>query len=66
LAVVIASPIAFYLINLWLESFAYHIKVEIDIFITAAALAIMTALATVTWQSLRAASANPVKALRYE
>ncbi|MEX2233942.1 MAG: ABC transporter permease [Cyclobacteriaceae bacterium] len=66
LAVVIASPVALYLIDLWLHGFAYHFKVGADIFIIAALLAIGIALATVTWQSLKAAYANPVKALRYE
>lgn len=66
LALVIASPVAFYLINLWLEGFAYHVKIGADIFMMAALLAIGIALATVTWQALKAAYANPVKALRYE
>jgi putative ABC transport system permease protein len=66
LAVVVACPVAFYLITLWLEGFAYHVDVGVDIFIMAALLALTIALATVTWQSLKAASANPVKALRYE
>jgi putative ABC transport system permease protein len=66
LAVTIASPIAWYLIHLWLRAFAYHIKIAADIFLIAAILGIGIALLTVTWQSLRAANANPVKVLRYE
>ena len=65
-AVVIACPVAWYLMHQWLETFAYHITLGIDIFVIAAALAISIALLTVTWQSLKAAYANPVKALRYE
>lgn len=66
LAVIIGSPIAWYLIDLWLRGFAYHIKIAPDIFVLAALLTSGIALLTVTWQSLRAANANPVKALRYE
>lgn len=66
LAIVIASPVAHYLINLWLTGFAYHIDVSADIFVIAALAAVFIALVTVTWQSLKAAYANPVRALRYE
>ena len=65
-SVVIASPVAWYLMHQWLETFAYHITLGIDIFLMAGVAAILIALLTVTWQSLRAANANPVKALRYE
>jgi putative ABC transport system permease protein len=65
-AVLIACPVGWHLMNLWLEGFAYHITIGADIFIIAALLAILIALLTVTWQSLKAANANPVKALRYE
>ena len=62
----LSLPIAWYLLQFWLSKFAYHIKLETDIFIIAALFAISVALLTVTWQSWRAASANPVKSLRYE
>ena len=65
-AVVIACPVAWYLMQLWLSKFAYHIELGTDIFIIAAVSAIGVALLTVTWQSLRAANANPIKSLRYE
>ena len=65
-AVIIACPVAWYLMQLWLNKFAYHIELGTDIFIIAAVFAIGVALLTVTWQSLRAANANPVKSLRYE
>ena len=65
-AVVIACPMAWYLMQLWLDKFAYHIELGTDIFIIAAVSAIGVALLTVTWQSLRAANANPIKSLRYE
>ena len=65
-AVIIACPLAWYLMQLWLNKFAYHIELGTDIFIIAAVSAFGVALLTVTWQSLRAANANPIKSLRYE
>jgi putative ABC transport system permease protein len=65
-AVIIACPIAWYFMQLWLNKFAYHITLGTDIFIVAALFAIGVALLTVTWQSLKAATANPIKSLRYE
>ena len=65
-AVVIACPVAWYLMQLWLDKFAYHIELGTDIFIIAALFAVGVALLTVTWQSLKAASTNPIKSLRYE
>jgi putative ABC transport system permease protein len=52
--------------NKWLEGFAYKITLGVDIFILAAVIALAIALATVAWQSLKTALANPVEALRYE
>ena len=63
---VIAIPIAHYAMQRWLENFAYRIDVSVSVFILAAVLAILVAIATVVWQSFRAATANPVKSLRYE
>jgi putative ABC transport system permease protein len=65
-AVILGCPVAWYLVNMWLSMFAYHTKLGFDIFIIAPALAIAVALLTITWQSLKAANANPVKSLRYE
>lgn len=66
LAVIIAAPVAWYLMNHWLQSFAYHIELGPDIFLIAALVTTIIALSTVTWQSLKTALANPVEALRYE
>jgi putative ABC transport system permease protein len=52
--------------RLWLETFAYHITLEADIFIIAALLAVAIALLTITAQALKAANVNPVESLRYE
>jgi putative ABC transport system permease protein len=66
LAVIIACPVALIVMNKWLQSFAYKSNLGADIFILATMIAIMIALATVAWQSLKTALANPVEALRYE
>ena len=66
IAAVIAIPVANYAMQRWLEKFAYRIDVSVVVFITAAFVAIIVAIATVVWQSYRAATSNPVKSLRYE
>ncbi len=66
LAVVIATPVAWYLMQIWLNTFAYHIELGADVFVLAALLAITIALLTVTGQSLKVARANPIDSLRYE
>ena len=65
-ALVIASPIAWYFMNNWLKDFAYRIKIDWWIFLVAGVIALMIALITVSFQSIRAALANPVKSLRTE
>jgi putative ABC transport system permease protein len=66
IAFVIATPIAYYAMNKWLENFAYKTELSWWIFALAGALALGIALITVSWQSWRAATRNPVEALRYE
>jgi len=66
LSVIIAFPIAWYVMSKWLQGFAYRINLGVDIFILAALTALVIGLATVTWQSLKTAFANPIEALRYE
>ena len=66
IAFVIATPIAYYAINKWLENFAYKTELSWWIFALAGLLALGIALLTVSWQSWRAATRNPVEALRYE
>lgn len=65
-AFVIATPIAYYAMHKWLESFAYKTELSWWIFALAGLLAFGIALLTVSWQSWRAATRNPVEALRYE
>jgi len=66
IAFVIATPIAYYAMNRWLESFAYKTDLSWWIFALAGLLALAIALLTVSWQSWKAATRNPVEALRYE
>ncbi len=66
IAFVIATPIAYYAMNKWLENFAYKTGLSWWIFALAGLLALGIALLTVSWQSWRAATRNPVEALRYE
>jgi putative ABC transport system permease protein len=66
IAFLIASPIAWYAMHEWLQSFAYKTELSWWIFGLAGLLALVIALLTVSWQSWRAATRNPVEALRYE
>ena len=65
-ALVIAFPIAFWLMERWLQSFAYRIDIGWDVFFVAGLCALVIALFTVSFQSVRAALMNPVKSLRTE
>lgn len=62
----IAWPIAYFVLKEWLQNFAYHIDVNIVVFIISALLAILIALLTVGFQAAKACLANPVESLRYE
>jgi putative ABC transport system permease protein len=66
IAIAIACSIAYCLILNWLHNFAYRIELSIWPFLLAAILALLITLLTVSWQAIRAATANPVEALRYE
>jgi putative ABC transport system permease protein len=63
---VIAVPIGWYAMHYWLQNFAYKITMSWWIFLLAGGIALIIALATVSWQSVRAALANPVDSLRSE
>ena len=65
-ALIVASPLAWYLMNSWLDDFAYRVDIQWWVFALAGALALLIAFLTVSFQSIRAAIANPVKALRTE
>jgi len=66
ISLIIAIPLAFFAMNKWLESFAYRTALNWWIFALAGLVAIFIALITVSIQSWKAASKNPVEALRYE
>jgi putative ABC transport system permease protein len=66
IAFVIACPIAWYVMNIWLQNFAYKTELSWWVFATAGTIAVLVALLTVSWQSWKAATRNPVEALRYE
>ena len=62
----IAWPIAYFVMSRWLQNFAHHINIGIGMFLLAAALALVTALITVSFQAVKTATSNPVDSLRYE
>ena len=62
----VAIPVAWYALNGWLDNFAYRIDVGVGVFLLAGLAAALIAIATVSWQSIRAALANPVDSLKDE
>lgn len=66
IAIIIATPIAWYAMSRWLENFASSISIGPGVFILASLTVAIIALVTVSWQSVTAALANPVKSLRSE
>jgi putative ABC transport system permease protein len=66
IANLIAWPVAYYVTGRWLEDFAYHISVGWSTHMAATLLALTIAFATVSFQSIKAARANPVETLKYE
>ena len=66
IANVIAWPIAWLVMRSWLQNFAYKTDLSIWFFIFAAVIAVIIAILTVSYQAFKAASADPVKVLRYE
>jgi putative ABC transport system permease protein len=66
LSIVIASPIAWWVMNKWLQDFAYRTNIEWTVFVLTAFIALCIALVTISFQAIKAAVANPVKSLRTE
>ncbi|RJP63618.1 MAG: ABC transporter permease [Ignavibacteriales bacterium] len=66
LANIIAWPVAYLVMNNWLQDFSYRIELSWTIFIISALLALIIALTTVSYQAIKAAMANPVESLKYE
>ena len=66
LANIIIWPLAYYFMNKWLQDFAYRINMSWWVFALSGGIALLIALATVGFRAIKAATANPVKSLRYE
>jgi putative ABC transport system permease protein len=66
LANLIAWPVAWYSVKRWLQDFAYRIDISVVPFAAGGVLVLAVTLCTVAWQALRAATGNPIKAMRYE
>jgi putative ABC transport system permease protein len=65
-AFLIGSPVAYYLINKWLQNYAYKTQMSWWVFALSGLIVLLVAVITVSWQSWRAARQNPVDSLRYE
>ena len=66
IALVIGSPLAYYLVNNWLQTFAFHIDIGWQVFVIAGVASLVIALFTVSYQAIKAGMANPVDSLRTE
>jgi len=66
ISIVVASPIAWWVMHKWLQDFAYRINIGWMVFALTTVLALAIALITISFQAIRAAIANPVKSLRTE
>ena len=65
-AFLIAAPLAYYLMSKWLEDFAYRTAIGVEIIVSGGVLLLLVALATVSYQAIRATLTDPVQSLRYE
>ncbi len=65
-ALIIASPVAYFFMHQWLQDFAYRIDISWWVFALAGVAAVLIALITISFQTIKAALANPVKSLRTE
>ena len=63
---IVASPIAWYIVNIWLKNFAYRTKIGWEVFVLAGFIVMVIAMLAVGFQTYKAANKNPVEALRYE
>ena len=66
IAVLIATPVAWLAMNKWLQSFAYRIEIHWWMFVLVAVVALLIAIVTISFNTVRAARQNPVKSLRTE
>jgi len=63
---VIASPVAWWMMNQWLQDYPYHVNIQWQVFAIAGLLSFIISVATVSYQAIKAAVANPVRSLRTE
>jgi putative ABC transport system permease protein len=66
IALVLATPLGWYMMRAWLKDFEYQVPITWDVFVVAGALALAIAIATISYQSIRAAVSKPVEGLRTE
>jgi len=66
ISIVIASPVAWWVMNKWLQDFAYRTNISWTVFVITTVTALIIALITISFQAVRAAVVNPVKSLRTE
>jgi len=62
----LAWPIAWYMMNKWLQNYAYHVEIPVSTYILSGIIALLIAIVTVCFRALKAAYANPIESLRYE
>ncbi len=66
IANLISIPLSYWLLNMWLNDFPYHISIGIWVFVLTLVISLFIGLSTVAWQSYRAATSDPIKAIKYE
>jgi putative ABC transport system permease protein len=66
LCLLVSVPITWYLMSNWLSSFEYHVSIEAGVFLVAGGISLFIALATISYQTLKAVWTNPVNSLKYE
>jgi putative ABC transport system permease protein len=66
ISIMIASPLAYFAASKWLQNFAYRIEITWWMFALAGGIAFIIALLTVSFQAIKAATANPIESLKYE
>ncbi len=66
IAVLVASPITYYLLDKWLESFEYRVLIGAEVFLIAGGIALLVALFTISFQTIKASITKPVDSLKYE
>jgi len=66
IAILIASPIAWWIMDKWLQDYSYRIQIQWYYFVIAGLMAILISMATISYQAIKAALSNPVNSLRNE